>query len=130
MSAKLKDDKNRWRCKTVGFRMSPEEAEELDKRWKLLGYRTKQDYLCDAVLHNEVRAVGNAQMLFNFHNELRDILRELERLEKAGDMDPELMTPIRTMLEITNAFKSKPRVKKPKIRCRRCSTGRCAIRRC
>ncbi|SFL47894.1 hypothetical protein SAMN05216390_13314 [Lachnospiraceae bacterium KH1T2] len=32
MSQKVKDDKNRWRNKSVAFRMSPEEAEELDKR--------------------------------------------------------------------------------------------------
>ena len=43
MSEKKKDDKNRWRNKTIAFRGSPEEAVELDKRWKLCGYATKQD---------------------------------------------------------------------------------------
>lgn len=42
MSEKKKDDKNRWRNKTIAFRVSPEEAAELDKRWKLCGYATKQ----------------------------------------------------------------------------------------
>lgn len=116
MSAKVKDDKNRWRNKTVAFRMSPEEAEELDKRWRLLGYRNKQDYLIDAVLHNEVHAVGNAQMLFQFRSILRDILAELQRLQKAGDMRPEmqdeLAAPLRTMNEILSAFQEKAKKKK------------------
>ena len=33
MSEKKKDDKNRWRNKTIAFRGSPEEAAELDKHW-------------------------------------------------------------------------------------------------
>lgn len=38
MSAKNKDDKNRWRNKNVGFRCSPEEGIEIDKRWKMCGF--------------------------------------------------------------------------------------------
>ena len=38
MSAKNYDNHNRWRNKTVAFRMSPEEAEQLDKFVKLSGH--------------------------------------------------------------------------------------------
>ena len=31
MSAKNRDNKNRWRNITVGFRVSPEEAEQIDR---------------------------------------------------------------------------------------------------
>ena len=103
MSQKVKDDKNRWRNKVVAFRVSPEEGEELDKRWRLLGYRTKQDYLIESVLKNKVTAVGNMQMIYQFRQRLKEILTELKRIEKAGDMDEELMTPVRTMLEIMEA---------------------------
>lgn len=105
MSAKKKDEKNRWRNKTIGFRGSPEEAEELDKRWRLCGYPTKQDYIIDAVIHQRIVAKGNPQMLFQFRSELRGILTELERIQDASEMDEELLTPIRTMLEIMEAFK-------------------------
>lgn len=44
MSAKNLDNKNRWRSKTIAFRMSPEEAQQLDVKVKLSGL-TKQDYL-------------------------------------------------------------------------------------
>lgn len=103
MSEKVKDDKNRWRNKIVAFRMSPEESEELDKRYRLLGYRTKQNYLIDAVLHNQVTAMGNMQMILEFRKSLEEIMHELQRLQTADDMDEELMTPIRTMLEIMEA---------------------------
>lgn len=108
MSAKNLDGKNRLRTKIVAFRMSPEEAIELDQRVKLLGYRTKQDYLIEAVLHGEVHAVGNAQMLFQFRIVLRDILAELKRIQHVDEMDEELMTPIRTMIEIMGAFRQRP----------------------
>lgn len=78
MSQKNKDDHNRLRSRTIAFRMSPEEEAELNDRVKLLGYRTKQDYLIYAVLHNEVNAVGNALMLVQFRKDLREILTELK----------------------------------------------------
>lgn len=107
MSAKNKDDKNRWRNKIVAFRMSPEEAKELDDRIKLTGARTKQDYLIESVLHQQIIAKGNPMMLVQFRKDLIRIEKELMRLEQAGDMDEELLTPIRTMLEILEAFNNK-----------------------
>lgn len=47
MSAKKLDKKGRFRCETIAYRCSPEERAELDKRWKLMGYATKQDYVLD-----------------------------------------------------------------------------------
>ena len=105
MSAKNLDPKGRLRSETIAYRCSPAERKELDKRWKLLGYATKQDYVLDSVLHNKVTAKGNPMMLVNFRKELYGILGELERLEEASEMDEELFTPIRTMLEILEAFK-------------------------
>lgn len=54
MSAKNLDPKGRLRSETIAYRCSPAERKELDKRWKLLGYATKQDYVLDSVLHNKV----------------------------------------------------------------------------
>ena len=57
MSAKNLDKHNRWRSKTVAFRMSPEEADMLDEFVKLSGL-TKQDYIIRrlhlAVLHRTI----------------------------------------------------------------------------
>ena len=105
MSAKNLDTKGRLRSETIHYRCSTAERKELDKRWKLLGYATKQDYGLDSVLHNKVTAKGNPMMLVNFRKELYGILGELERLGEASEMDEELFTAIRTMFEILEAFK-------------------------
>ena len=109
MSEKNRDDKNRWRNVTIAFRMSPEENEELNNRVKLSGFRTKQDYIIQSVLHQKVVATGNPLMLVQFRKNLQQIERELERIEKASDMDGALLTPIRSMLEILEGFKEQPR---------------------
>ena len=43
MSHKNRDERNRWRNKTVAFRVSPEEDKQLETYVKLSGL-TKQDY--------------------------------------------------------------------------------------
>ena len=48
-------------------------------------------------------------MLVQFRQNLQRIERELERIEKALDMDGELLTLIRSMLEILEGFKKQPR---------------------
>lgn len=87
MSEKNRDDKNRWRNVTIAFRMSPEENEELNNRVKLSGFRTKQDYIIQSVLHQKVVATGNPLMLVQFRKNMQQIERELERIEKVSDMD-------------------------------------------
>lgn len=109
MSEKNRDDKNRWRNVTIAFRMSPEENEELNNRVRLSGFRTKQDYIIQSVLHQKVVAIGNPLMLVQFRQNLQRIEQELERIEKASEMDEELLTPIRSMLEILEGFREKPR---------------------
>ena len=59
MSEKNMDKKNRWRNVTIAFRMSPEENEELDKRVKLCGFQTRQEYIIESVLYQKITAVGN-----------------------------------------------------------------------
>ena len=53
MSAKSMDKHNRWRSVTVAFRVSPEEAEQLNRFVRLSGL-SKQDYLIRRILHQEV----------------------------------------------------------------------------
>ena len=109
MSEKNRDAKNRWRTVTVAFRLSPEENEELTNRVKMWGCRTRQEYIIQSILHQKVVATGNPLMLVSFRQNLQHIEAELERLQKADNMDSELLTPIRTMMEILEAFRETPR---------------------
>jgi hypothetical protein len=49
MSAKNIDSQGRWRNKTVAFRVSPEEEEQLERFVRLSGL-TKQDYITRRLL--------------------------------------------------------------------------------
>ena len=60
MSAKNLDRHNRWRNKTVAFRVSPEEDREIETAVRLSGL-TKQDYIpwdCPVPPHPGTAAVG------------------------------------------------------------------------
>ena len=92
--------KNRWRNKNVGFRCSPEEGIEIDKRWKMCGFCTKQDYILECLLHPYLIARGNPMMLISIRKELKEISVELSRIDDASEIDEELFTPIRTMLTL------------------------------
>ena len=109
MSEKNRDDKNRWRNVTIAFRVSPEENEELNNRVRLSGLRTKQEYIIQSVLHQKVVAIGNPLMFLQFRQNLLRIEEELKRIVKASEMDEELLTPIRSMLEILEGLKEHPR---------------------
>lgn len=104
MSEKSMDKKNRWRSETIAFRISPEENQELGLRVKLSGFRTRQEYIIQSILYQRIVAQGNPLMLVQFRKQLLHIEQELVRLEKISDMNPEMMTPIRTMLEILEGF--------------------------
>ena len=62
MSLKNRDNHNRWRNKTVAFRVSPEENRQIETFVKLSGL-TKQDYITrrltcrDVVVHDELMDV-------------------------------------------------------------------------
>lgn len=104
MSQKKMDDKNRWRNVTVAFRVSPAERDEIDARVKLTGYQSKQDFLLQSVLHQKIVAVGNPLMFVQFRKNLQHIENELKRINAVSEIDEELFTPIRTMLEIMQGF--------------------------
>ena len=93
MSAKNLDRHNRWRSKTVAFRMSPEEADQLDTNVRLSGL-TKQDYLCSRSLPQEITVVGNPRVYKALRNELAAVLSELKRIESGGNVTDELLDTI------------------------------------
>ena len=80
MSLKNRDNKNRWRNKTVAFRVSPEEDEQIEAAVRLSGL-TKQDYITKRLLCRDVVVQGNPRVYkalrdgANVHGELLDTIR-------------------------------------------------------
>ena len=76
MSAKNLDTHNRWRNKTVAFRVSPEENKQIDAAVRLSGL-TKQDYITKRLLCRDVVVQGNPRVYKALRNELAAVLEEL-----------------------------------------------------
>lgn len=90
MSAKILDGKGRFRSKTVSFRISPEESQQLDIKVKLSGL-TKQDYLISRVLQKDIIVQPNPRVYKALKNQLEEVLSELRKIDN-GDNDELLET--------------------------------------
>jgi Fe-S cluster assembly ATPase SufC len=82
MSEKRLDAKNRWRNVVVAFRMSPEEAQELNVKVSLSGL-SKQDYIIQCLLKHEIRVVGGMKVAKKVQVHLDTILEELQTLDES-----------------------------------------------
>ena len=76
MSKKNYDNHNRWRNKTVAFRMSAEEDLQLETLVKLTGL-TKQDYIIRRLLERDVVVQGNPKVYKALRDQLSAVLDEL-----------------------------------------------------
>ena len=85
MSEKRLDAKNRWRNVVVAFRMSPEEAQELNVKVSLSGL-SKQDYIIQCLLKHEIRVVGGMKVAKKVQVHLDTILEELQTLDDSSIM--------------------------------------------
>lgn len=104
MSLKNKDNHNRWRNKTVAFRVSPEEDEQIEIAIKLTGL-TKQDYITRRLLCKDVVVQGNPRVYKALRNQFAAVLDELQRIEAGNKVDDELMDTIDMIAAILNGMK-------------------------
>ena len=86
MSAKRKDDKNRWRNKTVAFRVSPEENDLINTQVVLSGL-SKQDYIVKRLLCKDIVVQPNPRVYKALKDKLDEVLVELRRIDNGTDDD-------------------------------------------
>ena len=104
MSAKNMDKHNRWRNRTVAFRVSEEENQQINTFAKLAG-TTKQDYITQRLLCQDVVVQGNPRVYKALRIQLEDVLMQLHRIAGSSDIGPELMDTIRFFSNIMNGMK-------------------------
>ena len=104
MSAKNLDNRNRWRSKTVAFRVSPEENEQIDAAVRLSGL-TKQDYITKRLLCQDVVVQGNPKVYKALRDQLAAVLVELRRVEDGTDVDSDLLYIIKLIAAIMGGMK-------------------------
>ena len=104
MSKKNYDNHNRWRNKTVAFRVSAEEDLHLEALVKLTGL-TKQDYIIRRLLERDVVVQGNPRVYKALKQELAAVLAELQRIEAGNSVDEELLNVIELIAVILGGLK-------------------------
>ena len=103
MSAKNLDKHNRWRNKTVAFRVSPEEDAQIETAVKLTGL-TKQDYIIRRLLCRDVVVQGNPRVYKALRDQLAAVLDELRRIEAGQGVNDELLDTIQMIATIMNGM--------------------------
>ena len=104
MSLKNRDEHNRWRNKTVAFRVSPEEDKQIEAYVRLSGL-TKQDYITRRLTHRDIVVQGNPRVFKALRNQLADVLSELQRIEAGGGVNDELLNIIELIADILGGLK-------------------------
>lgn len=104
MSLKNRDEHNRWRNITVGFRVSPEENELLNRAVALSGL-PKQEYCYRRCMNRDVVVQGNPRVFKALRNQLADVLTELQRIEAGGKVNDELLDVIEMIADILGGLK-------------------------
>lgn len=104
MSLKNRDEHNRWRNKTVAFRVSPEEDKQIETYVRFSGL-TKQDYITRRLTHRDIVVQGNPRVFKALRNQLADVLSELQRIEAGGEVNDELLDLIEMIADILGGLK-------------------------
>ncbi|MCM1009067.1 MAG: hypothetical protein NC485_14360 [Ruminococcus flavefaciens] len=101
---KNNDPKGRFRGKTIAFRMSPEENEQLETFVRISGL-TKQDYIISRVLQRDIVVQGNPRTYKALKDQLTAVLEKLEQRDDLKDFE-ETLTVIQQINDTLNGFKS------------------------
>ena len=104
MSAKNRDEHGRFRNIIVGFRVSPEENEQINVAVALSGL-TKQEYCCRRCLNRDIVVQGNPRVYKALRNQLAAVLDELRRIEAASELRDELLDNIELITRTLNGMK-------------------------
>ena len=104
MSAKARDGQGRWRCKTIGVRVSPEENAEIDALAALSGM-SKQDYCIHRMLQRDVVVTGNPRVHKALKNQMEQLCQEFEKLCNANEVSAEALHVLEYLAKIYEGMK-------------------------
>ena len=93
MSAKNRDNHNRFRSQTIAFRVSPEENEQINIAVSLTGM-TKQDYITHKLLDRSINVKASCKVHRAVYDRLTEILEQLKKISDGNDIGDELVDNI------------------------------------
>lgn len=103
MSAKNCDNHNRFRDRTIGFRVSSEEEQQINTVVELSGM-TKQDYIVSKLLDRTIYVQGNCKVHRAVYDKLTEVLSELRCIESSNEMGDELIANIELIASIVDSL--------------------------
>ena len=104
MSAKKCDNHNRWRNITVGFRVSPEENEQLNRAVAMSGL-PKQEYCYRKCMDNSITVTPNPRIFKALKTALDVVRTELRRISTGAQPSDELVNDITLITKMLNDMK-------------------------
>ena len=104
MSAKSRDEHNRWRNITVSFRVSPEENEQLNEVVALSGL-PKQEYCYRRCMQRDIVVQPNPRVYKALKTTMEKILSELQRLSDAGGVTDEMWDTLTLLIATLKGMK-------------------------
>ena len=103
MSAKARDGQGRWRCKTIGIRVSPEENAEIDALAAISGM-SKQDYCIHRMLQRDVVVIGNPRVHKALKIQMEQLCQEFSRLCSVNDVSAEALQVLEYITKLYNGL--------------------------
>ncbi len=104
MSAKNLDKHNRFRSITVGFRVSPEEREEINKAVYLSGL-SKQEYCYRKCMNRDIIVQNNPRVYKALKTNMEQIYTELQRITDEKEISPEMLETLNLIAITLNGLK-------------------------
>lgn len=115
MSAKNRDEHRHWRSKTIAFRVSPEENEQICALDKLSGM-TKQDYLISRTMNRDVVVMGNPRVHKALKHQMEQLVLEFRRMTDASTLSPETVMVLEYLTRIYDGMKTEDTKRCPTTR--------------
>lgn len=99
MSAKNNDNHNRFRSRTIAFRVSPEEDKQINIAVSLSGM-TKQDYITYKLLDRTINVKASCKVHRAVFDRLTEVLEQLKKLNNGSEIDDELLENIKLITNL------------------------------
>lgn len=100
---KKNDEHARKRNVIINNRVTPEDRDIIYKRIELSGL-TVQDYITECCKYSKVTVVGNVKTFEAIRREMRVIDEHLCQIQRADELDLQVLESLRAILEILNGF--------------------------
>ena len=89
----------RKRSITIAFRVMPEDNRKINEMVKLSGL-TKQDYLRNNMLHQQIVVQGNPRVFKALRGKMDEIISELKRIENGDQLDEASLNTIMYVVDL------------------------------